>query len=198
MGENSSYYFGLNRTESDGFADNVNSSGNDATSESLNARLGFDFTTEDGVKIGIGGTWEEFDLGAQPLVHRNSASGFYNRNSDQNEIGNITSNSQFLKLETETGFGGIQSVTSHNAWKLDPNILDLNYADSGLAFTSGILSAAGNPINSTSTIKEDHDTWSEELSFYSDNDEDFDWSVSLLQMFQKLRGVQIGTIQCLR
>ena len=188
MGENSSYYFGLNRAESDGFADNVNSSGNDATSESLNARLGFDFTTEGGVKIGIGGTWEEFDLGAQPLVHRNSASGFYIRNSDQNEIGNITSNSQFLKLETETGFGGIQSVTSHNAWKLDPNIIDLNYADSGLAFTSGILSAVGNPITSTSTIKEDHDTWSEELSFYSDNDEDFDWSVSLFANVSEITG----------
>ena len=29
-GDNSSYYFGFNRSESDGFADNINSSGNDA------------------------------------------------------------------------------------------------------------------------------------------------------------------------
>ena len=56
---------------------NVNSSGNDDTTETLNAH--FDsLHTEDGVKIGIGGTWEEFDLGAQPLVHRNGGD-FYNR-----------------------------------------------------------------------------------------------------------------------
>ena len=52
-GENSSYYFGLNRAESDGFADNLNPLGNDATSESWNGRLGFDFTTQDGLEIGI-------------------------------------------------------------------------------------------------------------------------------------------------
>ena len=72
-GDNSSYYFGLNRAESDGFADNLNPLGNDATSESWNGRLGFDFTTEDGLEIGIGGTWEEFNMGAQPLVPRISS-----------------------------------------------------------------------------------------------------------------------------
>ena len=34
---------------------------------------GFDFTTEDGLEIGIGGTWEEFKMGAQPLVPRTSS-----------------------------------------------------------------------------------------------------------------------------
>ena len=187
-GENSSYYFGLNRAESDGFADNLNTLGNDATSESWNGRLGFDFITDDGLEIGIGGTWEEFELGAQPLVHRNSASSFYNRNSDLNEVGSISSSSQYLKLESKTDFGGIKSVTSHNEWKLDPNFLDLNYADSGLAQMSGILQTVGNPINSTSTIKEDHDIWSEELSLYSDNHEGFDWSVSLFANVSEITG----------
>ena len=188
-GDNSSYYFGLNRTESDGFADNINSSGNDATSESWNGRLGFDFTTPDGLKIGIGGTWEDFDLGAQPLVHRNSATGFYKRNSDLNEIGSISSSSQYLKLESKTGFGGIKSVTSHNEWKLDPNFLDLNYADSGLAQMSGILQAVGNPINSTSMIKEEHNGWAEELSFFSDNDSNLNWSVTLYANTKEVDGL---------
>ena len=41
-GENSYYYFGMNRSESDGFADNTNLLGNDATSKSWNGRLGFE------------------------------------------------------------------------------------------------------------------------------------------------------------
>ena len=187
-GDNSSYYFGLNRAESDGFADNLNPLGNDATSESWNSRLGFDFTTEDGLEIGIGGTWEEFDLGAQPLVHRNSASGFYKRNSDLNEVGSISSSSQYLKLDSKTDFGGIKSVTSHNEWKLDPNFLDLNYADSGLAQMSGILQTVGNSINSTSLIKEEHNGWAEELSFFSNNDEDFNWSISLFANVSEITG----------
>jgi iron complex outermembrane receptor protein len=178
-GDNSSYYFGLNREKSDGFADNVNPLGNDATSESWNGRLGFDFTTDGGLDIGVGGTWEAFKMGAQPIVHRNSPTGFYKRDSDLNEIGSVKSNSQFVKLETKTDFSGIKSVTSRNQWKLDPNILDLNYADSGLAQIAGILQANGNPISSSSTIKENHNGWSEELSFYSIDEQSFDWMVFL-------------------
>jgi len=187
-GERSSYYFGLNRSESDGFADNRNPSGKDATSESWNGRLGFGFTTSDGLEIGIGGTWEEFDLGAQPVVHRNSASGFYQRNSEQNEIGAISSNSQHIKVSSKTGFGGIKSVTSHNQWKLDPNILDLNYADMGLAQLSAILDAVGNPISSTSRIEEKHDGWNEELSFFSEEDSSFPWSVMMIASTNEVTG----------
>ena len=61
-GENSSYYFGINRSETDGFADNANSLGNDATAESWNGRLGFNWISKEGLKIGLGGTWENFDL----------------------------------------------------------------------------------------------------------------------------------------
>ena len=178
-GDYSSYYFGLNREESDGFADNLNPAGNDAPSESWNGRLGFDFTTDGGLDIGMGGTWEAFKLGAQPIVHRNALSGFYKRDSDLNEVGSVKSNSQFVKLETKTDFSGIKSVTSRNQWKLDPNILDLNYADSGLAQIAGILQAIGNPISSSSTIKENHHGWSEELSFYSIDEQSFDWMVFL-------------------
>jgi len=152
-GKNSSYYFGLNREESAGFADNSNLLGNDATSESWNGRLGFDFTTDGGLDIGVGGTWEAFKMGAQPIVHRNSAAGFYKRDSDLNEIGSVKSNSQYLKLETTTDLSGIKSVTSRNQWKLDPNILDLNYADSGLAQTAGYLQASGNQLAQVQPLK---------------------------------------------
>ena len=187
-GKNSSYYFGLNREETDGFADNLNPLGNDAASENWNGRLGFDFITDDGLEIGIGGTWEEFKLGAQPIVHRNALTGFYQRNSDLNEVGSVKSNSQYVNLETKTDFSGIKSVTSRNQWKLDPNILDLNYADSGLAQISGILQASGNPINSSSTIKENHDGWSEELSFYSLGEQSFDWMVFLFANTTEIDG----------
>ena len=113
-GKNSSYYFVLNREETDGFADNLNPLGNDAASENWNGRLGFDFITDDGLEIGIGGTWEEFKLGAQPIVHRNALTGFYQRNSDLNEVGSVKSNSQYVNLETKTDFSGIKSVTSRN------------------------------------------------------------------------------------
>ena len=179
-GEHSSYYFGLNRSESDGYADNLNPSGNDATSESWNGRLGFEFKIFDGFEIGIGGTWEEFDLGAQPVVHRNSASGFYQRNSDLNEIGVINSNSQHIKVSAKTEFGGIKSVASHNEWKLNPNIIDLNYADMGLSQLSAILDAVGNPISSTSRIEEKHDDWSEELAFFSEEDSSSSWSIMMI------------------
>ena len=187
-GKNSSYYFGLNREESAGFADNSNLLGNDATSESWNGRLGFDFTTDGGLDIGVGGTWEAFKMGAQPIVHRNSAAGFYKRDSDLNEIGSVKSNSQYLKLETTTDLSGIKSVTSRNQWKLDPNILDLNYADSGLAQTAGYLQASGNPISSSSTIKENHHGWSEELSFYSIGEQSFDWMVLLFANTSEIDG----------
>ena len=187
-GKNSSYYFGLNRAKSDGFADNIAPLGNDATTESWSGRLGFDFTTDDGLEVVIGGTWETFKLGAQPIVHRNALTGFYQRDSDLNEVGSVKSNSQFIKLETTTSFSGIKSVTSRNEWKLDPNILDLNYADSGLAQISGILQAIGNPISSSSTIKESHDGWSEELGFHSIGEQSFDWMVSVFANTYEIDG----------
>ncbi|MGA1115603.1 MAG: TonB-dependent receptor plug domain-containing protein, partial [Opitutales bacterium] len=187
-GEHSSYYFGLNRSGSDGYADNLNPSGNDATSESWNGRLGFEFKIFDGFEIVIGGTWEEFDLGAQPVVHRNSASGFYQRNSDLNEIGVINSNSQHIKVSAKTEFGGIKSVASHNEWKLNPNIIDLNYADMGLSELSAILDAVGNPISSTSRIEEKHDDWSEELSFFSEEDSSSSWSVMMIASTNEVIG----------
>jgi len=69
-GEHSSYYFGLNRSESDGYADNLNPNGNDATSESWNGRLGFEFSTQNGIESGVSGSCEEFQLWAQTLVSR--------------------------------------------------------------------------------------------------------------------------------
>lgn len=188
-GDDASYYFGLNRSKSDGFADNTNPLGNDATSESLNGRIGYDFRTAGGLRIGIGGTWEDFDLGAQPVVQRNANSGFYKRSSDQNEVGAIRSNTQFLKFESETEFGGISSTTSRTYWELDPNFLDLNYADSGLALVSGFLESVGNPIDSSSMIKEEHDGWSEELTAFSDNDGSRNWTITIFANNTEIDGV---------
>lgn len=188
-GDRASYSFGLNRSKSDGFANNTNPLGNDATSESWNGRIGFDFTTENGLNIGIGGTWEDFDLGAQPVVQRNANSGFYNRNSDQNEVGAIRSNTQFLKFDSETEFGGVTSTTSRTHWELNPNFLDLNYADSGLALITGFLEAVGNPIDSSSMIKEEHDGWSEELTVFSDNDGSQNWTITIFANTNEIDGV---------
>ena len=180
-GEKSSYYFGINRAESDGFADNVNPLGNDATSESLNSRLGFDFTTDNGLEIGIGGTWEEFELGAQPLVPRissdnNKSIGFYGRDSNENEMAKINSNSQFLKLSVPTNFGNITSVTSRFDWEINPSLVDLAFVDAQLA--NADLAAFGF-ISSTSKIIEDQERIAEELIFSSDEDADWKWQLGL-------------------
>ena len=180
-GEKSYYYFGINRAESDGFADNVNPLGNDATSESLNSRLGFDFTTDNGLEIGIGGTWEEFELGAQPLVPRissdnNKSIGFYGRDSNENEMAKINSNSQFLKLSVPTNFGNITSVTSRFDWEINPSLVDLAFVDAQLA--NADLAAFGF-ISSTSKIIEDQKRIAEELIFSSDEDADWKWQLGL-------------------
>ncbi len=180
-GDNSSYYFGLNRAESDGFADNLNPLGNDATSESWNGRLGFDLTTEDGFEIGIGGSWEEFILGAQPLVPRVSSGNdkrvaFYDRNSGENEIAEINSNSQFLKLSVPIESGKITSVTSRINWCIDPSLVDLTFGDAQLANADV---AAFDFISSTSKIIEDQERVAEELIFASDQDADWIWQLGV-------------------
>ena len=178
--KNSSYYFGLNRSESDGFANNVNPQGNDAFSESWNGRLGFDFTTDDALDIGIGGTWEEFDLGAQPIVPRQSSGNpnyrnFYSRNSAINETGKISRNSQHLSIESNSDLGKIKSTTSRNFWKLDPNILDLYFVDSELAN----LSQFRPDLISTSKIIEKRENIWEEMQLSNGEDNDVYWSVGL-------------------
>jgi outer membrane receptor protein involved in Fe transport len=189
-GDSSSYYFGLNRAESDGFADNLNPLGNDATSESWNGRLGFDISTDDGLEIGIGGTWEEFDLGAQPLVPRiasdnNKSRGFYDRDSSENEITTINSNSQFLTLSVPTSFGSIKSIASRYDWGIDPSIIDLTFADAQLA--NADLHAFGF-ISSTSKIVEDQERIAEELIFASDEDADWRWQVGLYFANDEIEG----------
>jgi iron complex outermembrane receptor protein len=189
-GDSSSYYFGLNRAESDGFADNLNPLGNDATSESWNGRLGFDVSTDDGLEIGIGGTWEEFDLGAQPLVPRiasdnNKSRGFYDRDSSENEITTINSNSQFLTLSVPTSFGSIKSIASRYDWGIDPSIIDLTFADTQLA--NADLHAFGF-ISSTSKIVEDQERIAEELIFASDEDADWRWQVGLYFANDEIEG----------
>ena len=189
-GDNSSYYFGLNRAESDGFTDNVNPAGNDATSESWNGRLGFDFTTESGLEIGIGGTWEEFKMGAQPLVPRissdnNKSVGFYDRDSSENEITKINSNSQFLKLSVPTNFGNITSVTSRFDWEIDPSLIDLTFGDAQLA--NADLHAFGF-VSSTSKIIESQERIAEELIFASDQDADWRWQLGLYLANDEIEG----------
>lgn len=189
-GDNSSYYFGLNRAESDGFTDNVNPAGNDATSKSWNGRLGFDFTTENGLEIGIGGTWEEFKMGAQPLVPRissdnNKSVGFYDRDSSEKEITKINSNSQFLKLSVPTSFGNITSVTSRFDWEINPSLLDLTFGDARLA--NADLHAFGF-VSSTSKIIESQERIAEELIFASDEDADWRWQLGLYLANDEIEG----------
>ncbi len=175
-GENSSYYFGLNRSETDGFADNTNPLGNDATSKSWNGRLGFNWVTKDGLEIGLGGTWEDFDLGAQPVIPRATAgnskyNGFYNRNSSIKEIGDISNNSQYISLYMDTDFGKIKSTTSRNFWQLDPSLLDLTFVDSQLAG----LSQYRPDLDSTSKIFEERENIWEELQVSGGDIEEFSW-----------------------
>ena len=179
-GDHSSYYFGLNRSESDGYADNLNPVGNDATSESWNGRLGFEFTTEDGIEIGIGGSWEEFQLGAQPLVPRLSSgnpkySSFYSRNSGIGEMGKISMNSQYLTVKTDSDWGNIQSTTSRNFWELNPSIIDLYFVDSGLAG----LSSRRQDLSSTSQIIEERETIWEEIQLSNGQVGEFSWLIGL-------------------
>jgi len=190
-GETSSYYFGLNRTTSDGFADNINPLGNDATYESWNGRLGFDWVTADGLEVGLGGTWEEFELGAQPLVPRAGSGnlkrvGFYDRNSSENEIGSINSNSQYLKLTQATDFGRITSVTTRNDWEINPSLVDLTLGHTSLANADVFF---GDPfVTSTSTIIESQERIAEELTFSSDPDENLVWNLGLLFSKDEIAG----------
>ena len=179
MSNSSSYYFGLNRSSSDGFADNLNPLGNDATSESLNGRLGFNWVTGDGLEIGIGGTWEEFDLGAQPIVPRldsnnSKYSSFYNRDSAEKEHSELGINSQHLRLSQKTGFGKVTSTTSRNDWDMSPNIVDLTFLDAQLANADV---AAFGFVTSTSVIHEHREQISEELIFQSDSDSAAPWAL---------------------
>ena len=179
-GEHSNYYFGLNRSESDGYADNLNPTGNDATSEGWNGRLGFEFSTENGIEIGIGGSWEEFQLGAQPLVPRPSSgnpkySSFYSRDSGVGEKGKISMNSQYLNLRTESDWGNIQSTTSRNSWELNPSIVDLYFVDSGLAG----LSLARPDLSSISQIIEERETIGEEIQLSKGQADEFSWLIGL-------------------
>ena len=179
-GEHSSYYFGLNRSESEGYADNLNPNGNDATSESWNGRLGFEFSTLNGIEIGIGGSWEEFQLGAQPLVPRLSSgnpkySSFYSRNSGISEMGKISMNSQYLTLKTDSDWGNIQSTTSRIFWELNPSVVDLYFVDSDLAG----LSMARSDLSSTSQIIEERETIWEEIQLSNGQVGEFSWLIGL-------------------
>jgi iron complex outermembrane recepter protein len=189
MSESASYYFGLNRSTSDGFADNSNALGNDSTWENWNGRLGFNWVTENGVDVGIGGTWEEFDLGAQPLVPRASSgnasyASFYARNSSLNERSAIESDSQYVTLGKETEWGRLSSVTTRSNWEIDPNVLDLSFSDSQLAG----LAVFRPDLVSSSTITEERRNWTEDLSLASDPDEAFRWNVGLFYNSRKVNG----------
>lgn len=189
-GENSSYYFGINRSESDGFADNSDPLGNDATSKSWNGRLGFNWVTKSGLEIGLGGTWEEFDLGAQPIVPRASSgndkySNFYTRNSAENEKTEVSSNSQYLTLSKETDFGVISSTTSRNDWKVDPTLLDLTFADKTLANQDVLY---GGLIRSTSEIRDFREQVNQTLELSSEENIGSPWKIGVNLSFDNYDG----------
>ena len=132
------------------------------------------------IKIGIGGSWEEYQLGAQPLVPRLSSgnpkySSFYNRNSSVGERGKISMNSQYLSIRTESDWGEIQSTTSRNSWELNPSIVDLLFVDSGLAG----LSLVRPDLSSISQIIEERETIWEEIQLSNGQLGEFSWLIGL-------------------
>lgn len=190
-GEDSTYYFGINQTESDGFADNIDPLGNDATSRSLSGRLGFNWSSKSGIKFGLGGTWENFDLGAQPLVPTANSSnlkrvGFYDRSSAENEVAKIKSNSQFIKFSQDTELGTLMSVTTRNEWQVDPSLVDLTFGDSLL---SNLDVNNFGFISSTSKIVEMQDRIAKELSLMSSPDVELQWKFGLSFSKDEIEGV---------
>ena len=131
-------------------------------------------------------------MGAQPLVPRttsgnNKRIGFHDRNSSENEVAQINSNSQFLKLSVATSLGNITSVTSRFNWEIDPSLVDLTFGDARLANNDILFSAFGG-LTSTSKIIEDQERIAEELIFTSDEDADWRWQLGLYFANDEIEG----------
>jgi iron complex outermembrane receptor protein len=155
MDEQFSYSLGVQRSSSDGFLNNT--SGRDNDSESWNGRLSFHWDGGAGTNATLGASFTSHELGSQPLVLRNQAD-FYARSVDEDEFTEIDQNQQFLKLEHETDFGTITSVTSRNDWSMNPNKLDIDLNTIANVF-----------VTQSSTISHDQRQFNQELSLHNDS-----------------------------
>jgi iron complex outermembrane receptor protein len=151
LDEQFSYSLGVQRSLSDGFLNNI--SGRNNNSESWNGRLSFHWDGGAGTKAILGTSFTSHELGAQPLVLRgifSTPNDFYARTvNESNEFTEIDQNQQYLKLEHELDWATFHSITTRNNWKMNPNLLDIDFMFG--AFTS--------------TINQDQEFWTQELRF---------------------------------
>ena len=181
MDEKFSYSLGIQRSLSDGFLNNT--AGRDNDSETWNGRLSFQWDGGTGTKATLGASFSSHELGAQPLVLRNQAD-FYARSVDEDEFTEIDQNQQFLKLEHETDFGTIHSITSRNDWNMNPNVLD---GDLGVG--NPFLPA---PLDSLkflkTTISQDISEWSQYVAISGGDENDYNWSFALFYEDSEVKG----------
>ena len=159
MDEQFSYSLGIQRSSSDGFLNNT--SGRDNDSETWNGRLNFHWDGGAGTKATLGASFTSHELGAQPIVRRDGGD-FYDRSVDFDESTNIDQNQQYIKIEHDTEWGKILSLTNRNDWDMSPNKLDIDLSTSTAA---------------TSTIQQDQNNWGQEILLQSNRNESLNWSI---------------------
>lgn len=164
-----SYSLSAQRSTSDGFLNNA--SGQDNHSESWNGKLSLVWDDGSGMKATLGASLGSHKLGAQPIVLRNQ-SDFYARSVNTlNERTEIEQDQQFLKIEQDLSFGNLSSITTHNDWEMNPNLLDIDF-DFG-AFTS--------------TISQIQENWSQEIKVQS-IDEESNWAIGVFYNDDDIKG----------
>jgi len=164
-----SYSLSAQRSTSDGFLNNA--SGQDNHSESWNGKLSLVWDDGSGMKATLGASLGSHKLGAQPIVLRNQ-SDFYARSVNTlNERTEIEQDQQFLKIEQDLSFGNLSSITTHNDWEMNPNLLDIDF-DFG-AFTS--------------TISQNQENWSQEIKVQS-IDEESNWAIGVFYNDDDIKG----------
>lgn len=157
------------RSKTDGFLNN--SSGQNNHADSWNGRFHLNWEDGSGTKATLGASIVSHDLGAQPMVLRNQ-SDFYSRSVNElNEKTDIEQNQQFFKLQNELDFGTLSSITTHNDWEMNPNLLDID-------FNFGAF---------TSTIAQSQENWSQEIKIQS-IDDNSNWIVGLFYDDDEIKG----------
>ena len=185
MDEQFSYSLGVQRSSSDGFLNNT--SGRDNDSETWNGRLNFHWDGGAGTKATLGASFTSHELGAQPLVRRNQAD-FYARSVDEDEFTEIDQDQQFLKLEHETDFGTIASVTSRNDWDMSPNVLDGDLSrGNSFGITENPMDPASRQLKILkTTISQSNSSWSQLLSLSETTEKN--WSFGLFYEDSEVKG----------
>jgi iron complex outermembrane recepter protein len=172
--DNLSYVLALRKAQSDGFLKNA--SGRDNDSESLNGRLSFFWDGGEGTKASFGVSFDDHELGAQPVVSRNQA-GFYARSTDYDEFTEIDRDQQYLTIERELDGFRLISITNRNDWNMDPNRLDLD------------LNVAANTFfTATSLIEQEQKEWSQEIRLEAEEGSALDWTLGFFYADNEIEG----------